>query len=50
MGYIMAISLFVIWMFEREASLLIASGLFYIGASIGACAGNLCKDNKEQQN
>lgn len=49
MGYLMTISLFIIWMFEREDCMLYASGLFYIGASISACVGYLHDKAKKEE-
>lgn len=39
MGFIVAIALLITWLFDREASLIIASALFYIGGHIG-CVSN----------
>jgi hypothetical protein len=49
MGFIVAMSLFVIWLFEREASLLIASALFYIGSHIGCVSNSIDDYNKNAQ-
>lgn len=39
MGYIMSIAMLGSYFMKGDAMFLVASALFYIGASIGACAG-----------
>lgn len=50
MGYILAAAMIGVWLSRGEVSYLFVSALFYIGASIGACAGNLRDDDENHQN